>query len=163
VNPSAHTVLLVEDGLDLGPLLRETVEEWNHRALLAQTGAEALEVLAREQVSLMLLDHELPDMTGIQVLEALRSLSRAIPPVVLMSAAPRLDPDRRLPEVVEVLRKPFDLEDLAALLQRRLPPPAPLTARGHPFAAGPFPTQHSTGAVQWVIRLTVLVARKAGL
>jgi len=52
-------VLLVEDGQDLGPLLRETGEEWNHRAVLARTGAEALDVLARERVTLMLLDHDL--------------------------------------------------------------------------------------------------------
>ena len=59
MTPPASTVLLVEDGQDLGPLLRETGEEWNHRAVLARTGAEALDVLARERVTLMLLDHDL--------------------------------------------------------------------------------------------------------
>lgn len=116
------TVLLVEDGQDLGPLLRETVEEWNHRALLAQTGAEALDTLSREQVALVLLDHELPDMTGVELLEALRSKRVIIPPVVLMGAGLRGGGlEQHVAEVVEVLHKPFELNELAALLQRRLP------------------------------------------
>ena len=115
------TVLLVEDAEDLGPLLRETLEEWSHRALLAQTGAEAMDVLARETVSLVLLDHELPDMTAPELLEALRSQNRAIPPVVLMTALQHPEAEGTSPELVEVLQKPFDLSDLAGVLKRHLP------------------------------------------
>jgi DNA-binding response OmpR family regulator len=114
------TVLLVEDAQDLGPLLRETLEEWSHRAVLAQTGAEAMDVLAREPVALVLLDHELPDMTAPELLGALRSQNRAIPPVVLMTAWQHPETEGS-PEVVEVLHKPFDLSDLAAVLKRHLP------------------------------------------
>jgi DNA-binding response OmpR family regulator len=121
VTPAADTVLLVEDAPDLGPLLRETVEEWNLRALLARTGAEALEVLAREPVALILLDHELPDVTGPELLEKLRFQPQAIPPVVLMGARLCGDSEAVGREVVEVLRKPFELSELAALLARRLP------------------------------------------
>jgi two-component system KDP operon response regulator KdpE len=121
VTPLAHTVLLVEDGQDLGPLLQETLEEWNHRALLARTAAEAMDVLAREPVALMLLDHQLPDMSAPELLGVLRSERRPIPPVVLMSAWLRPESDERLPELVEVLRKPFDLSDLGAVLKRHLP------------------------------------------
>ena len=114
-------MLLVEDGQDLGPLLRETVEEWGHRALLARTGTEALTVLAHEPVALMFLDQELPDMTGAELLEKLRFQRRAIPPVVLMGAGLLGASETEGPEVVEVLRKPFELSELAALLARRLP------------------------------------------
>jgi DNA-binding response OmpR family regulator len=114
-------VLLVEDAPDLGPLLQETLEEWNHRAVLAVTAAEAMEVLARETVSLILLDHELPDMSGPELVEALRLGNRTIPPVVLMTA--RLHPafEGAWPELVGVLGKPFDLADLARVLERHLP------------------------------------------
>ena len=121
MTPPVDTVLLVEDAQDLGPLLRETLEEWRHRALLAQTGAEAMDVLARERVSLVLLDHELPDMTAPELLERLRSQNRAIPPVVLMTAWQHPEADATSPELVEVLQKPFDLSDLAGVLKRHLP------------------------------------------
>ena len=115
------TVLLVEDAQDLGPLLQETLEEWNHRALLARTAAQALEILAREPVALMLLDHQLPDMSGPELLTVLRSERRPIPPVVLMTAWLRPESDEQLPELVGVLRKPFDLSALGAVLSRHLP------------------------------------------
>jgi len=121
MTPPAHTVLLVEDAQDLGPLLQETLEEWNHRALLARTAAEAMELLAREPVALMLLDHQLPDMSAPELLGALRSEHRSIPPVVLMTAWQRAENEERLPELVDVLRKPFDLADLGAVLKRHLP------------------------------------------
>jgi two-component system, OmpR family, KDP operon response regulator KdpE len=121
VNASPAAVLLVEDGADLGPLLRETLEEWQHRAILARTGADAMEVLAREPVSLILLDHDLPDMTGQDLLEALRSQHRVIPPVVLMTGDRRPVTRESFPELVEVLPKPFELAELARMLKRRLP------------------------------------------
>ena len=121
MTPPLDTVLLVEDAQDLGPLLQETLEEWNHRALLARTAAEALEVLAREPVALMLLDHQLPDMSAPELLNVLRSERRSIPPVVLMTAWLQPEADEHLPELVEVLRKPFDLSDLGAVLRRHLP------------------------------------------
>jgi DNA-binding response OmpR family regulator len=121
VSPPVDTVLLVEDAQDLGPLLRETLEEWSHHALLAQTGAEAIDVLGREPVALVLLDHELPDMTAPELLQELRSQNRAIPPVVLMTAWQHTEADGPSPELVEVLHKPFDLSELAAVLKRHLP------------------------------------------
>lgn len=117
----ANTILLVEDAQDLGPLLRETLEEWSHRAVLAQTGAEAMEALAREPVGLVLLDHELPDMTAPELLGALRDQRRVIPRVVLMTAWPRPESEEDWPEIVDVLHKPFDLSALAAVLKRHLP------------------------------------------
>ena len=117
----AHTILLVEDAQDLGPLLRETLEEWSHRAVLAQTAAQAMDVLAAESVDLMLLDRELPDMTGPELLATLRAQRRKIPPVVLMTAWPRPETEKDWPELVDLLRKPFDLSELAAVLKRHLP------------------------------------------
>ncbi len=115
-----ETVLLVEDGPDLGPLLRDTLEEWNRRVVLATTGGEALEVLAREPVSLVLLDHELPDMSAGELVSRLRAEQRQIPPLVLMSAHRSLRGEH-WPELVELLQKPFELSELAALLERHLP------------------------------------------
>jgi CheY-like chemotaxis protein len=60
VSPAADTVLLVKDSQDLGPLLRDTIEEWNRRLVLARSGSEAMDLLAREAVARVLVDHELP-------------------------------------------------------------------------------------------------------
>ncbi len=121
MTPGPDTVLLVEDGPDLGPLLRDTLEEWNRRVVLARSGGEALEVLGREKVVLMLLDHGLPDMSAGELVARLRGEQRQVPPLVLMTAHPQLRIDR-WPELLAVLEKPFELSELAALLDRQLPP-----------------------------------------
>lgn len=115
-----QTVLLVEDAPDLGPLLRETLEEWGYSALLGRSVAEAWACSRRTRCRLVLLDQELPDMSGTERVERLRSEQRAVPPVVLVTAGPRPGEGTRWPEVVQLLRKPFELAELAALLERHL-------------------------------------------
>jgi len=118
MSPLSRTVLLVEDGQDLGPLLRDTLEDWEWRALLVRSGGEAMEVLAREPVGLMLLDYELSDMSAADLLERLRSRKTPIPPTVLISARDRSGFHEKWPELLDVLRKPFELDELSALLER---------------------------------------------
>jgi len=120
MSSNGPTVLLVEDAQDLGPLLRDTLEEWGRRTLLATNGAEAIELLRHETVSLMLLDYELPDMSAAGLLERLRSGPLSIPPVVLMTARTR-PAEEPWPELVDVLPKPFELSQLARMLDRHLP------------------------------------------
>ncbi|HSP20226.1 MAG TPA: response regulator [Myxococcaceae bacterium] len=123
MNPGEESILVVEDDPDLGMLLREALVDMNRRAMLATTGREALSFLAGEPVSLLLLDWDLSDMSAPEFLAQLRTTGVAIPPVVLMSGRDRRPEELQWPELVEVLRKPFELTQLEDLLQRRLPGP----------------------------------------
>ena len=123
MNAAPQTILVVEDGPDLGMLLREALADMNRRAVLARTGGEALRILGRETVSLLLLDWTLSDMSAPELLDRLRASALPIPPVVLMSGRDRSNEELRWPELVEVLRKPFELTQLSDVLQRRLPQP----------------------------------------
>ncbi len=123
MSAAQQSILVVEDGPDLGMLLREALADMNRRAVLATTGGEALSILAREPVSLLLLDWDLSDMSAPELLERLRATAQAIPPVVLMSGRERTVEELRWPELVEVLRKPFELTQLSDLIERRLPGP----------------------------------------
>ena len=49
----------------------------------ATTGADALATVSRESLDLVLLDHRLPDRTGLEVLAQLRSLRPSLPVVML--------------------------------------------------------------------------------
>ena len=114
-------ILLVEDEPELGLVLRETIEEWDRRVLLVPGGSEAMQVLAEQPVALLLLDWQLADMSAGELLDRLRSEKRLIPPVVLMTAGFPSVLDVRWPEVVAMLQKPFDLPDLARIVERHLP------------------------------------------
>ncbi|HET9157424.1 MAG TPA: response regulator [Myxococcaceae bacterium] len=121
MNDGDALILLVEDEPDLGLVLREIIEEWGHRVLLVPSGGQAVRVLADQPVGLVLMDWQLADMSASQLLDRLRSEARLVPPVVLMSATQSSALEIRWPEVVGVLQKPFDLADLASVLERHLP------------------------------------------
>jgi CheY-like chemotaxis protein len=65
--------------------LVQTILEANHstNAVVAASGREALEVM--EDVDIVLLDHQLPDTSGLEVLDAIRA--RPNPPAVVLVTA----------------------------------------------------------------------------
>jgi CheY-like chemotaxis protein len=77
-------VLLVDDDPVMARLIRKILTD-NGFPLVehAPTGREALELL--EGVDVVLLDHQLPDTTGLEVLEAIRT--RPQPPAVILVTA----------------------------------------------------------------------------
>ena len=121
MNDGDAPILLVEDEPGLGLVLQESIGEWDHRVLLVPSGSEAIRVLAEGPVALILMDWQLADMPASQVLDRLHSEKRLIPPVVLMTAATISRLEVRWPEVVALLQKPFDLSDLASVLEQHLP------------------------------------------
>ena len=85
----SHTVLVVEDDLDIRQALMEILDEHGFAALGARDGAEALDLLSRatELPCLILLDLMMPVMDGASFREAQRKDPRlASIPVVVLSA-----------------------------------------------------------------------------
>jgi CheY-like chemotaxis protein len=75
------TVLVVDDHPLMLATIRTTLEREGYRVLVASNGAAALDVCRADVVDLVVLDHEMPGMNGLQVAERLRSnpLTFAIP------------------------------------------------------------------------------------
>lgn len=67
-----RTVLLVDDDAVMIRTLREGLST-SYKVLPANSGANALKILSRAKPDMILLDYEMPEMNGPQVLEALRS------------------------------------------------------------------------------------------
>ncbi len=69
---SQKTLLLVDDDAVMIRTLREGLST-SYKVLPANSGANALKILARAKPDLILLDYEMPEMNGPQVLETLRA------------------------------------------------------------------------------------------
>jgi CheY-like chemotaxis protein len=78
-------ILVVDDDADQRDFLRLALEELGYDILEASNGQEALDSLATETVSVMLLDLNMPGMRGDEVIERLPSHPPRV--VILTSAA----------------------------------------------------------------------------
>lgn len=77
------TVLVVEDNVLNRELTNALLKTAGYNVLLAKDGAEALMLIARENVDLMLLDVDLPFIDGHKVLEALNEKGIEVPTIFI--------------------------------------------------------------------------------
>src|SRR3954463_9944344 len=73
--PVRPTVLVVDDEPGIVDSLQKVFEREGLRVLTAKAGAEALEILRREAVSVLLTDLLMPGLSGMDLLKASRSVS----------------------------------------------------------------------------------------
>jgi len=102
------TLLVVDDDSDARAFLRAVLESDGLQVREAATGAEALAVLSRERVQLVLLDVCMPAMDGFAVAEAIKRRPGSFIPIILLTAAD--DPASRARGIAagadEILGKP---------------------------------------------------------
>ena len=113
-------VVVVEDDPDIREVLQEMLDSGGHRVLTASNGREALEVLDRvASPCLVLLDLMMPVMSGFAFLEELQKRPDAgRVSVLLISANAQVEQTARGKGVVGFVKKPFDLDDVLALVDR---------------------------------------------
>jgi DNA-binding response OmpR family regulator len=111
------TVLLVEDDPAMRLLVSFNLEAAGFRVVAATTGSEGVELAAREQPDVVLLDVMLPDLGGFDVAQRVGGV-----PVVFVSArVSEADVERgREVGAIDYVTKPFDPLGLAARLQEDL-------------------------------------------
>jgi len=91
-NLHAGDLLVVDDNRVNRLLLGRALEQLGHSIAFAENGREALEALRKRRVDLVLLDIEMPEMDGYQVLEALAADPHlGDVPVVMMSSVEEVD------------------------------------------------------------------------
>lgn len=81
-------ILVVDDSPSMRSLLRQMLFELEHQVIEAGNGKEALERLeADPNVGLVLLDWNMPEMSGMEVLEALAAPGKRVkrPPIIIVS------------------------------------------------------------------------------
>ena len=78
------SVLLVEDENAILMGLKYCLEQENFCCFTAACGSEAIEIMKKNTIDLVLLDLNLPDMSGFQVMEHLRKFSEV--PIIFLTA-----------------------------------------------------------------------------
>ncbi len=117
----ADKVLIVDDEKLVRWSLRQKCQEWGYQVLEAETGAAALKLAHHESPDLVLLDVRLPDISGIEVLEQLKSNGDARA-VIMITADPQIDDVKNALKMgaYDFVGKPLDFNELAVATKNAL-------------------------------------------
>lgn len=116
--PERPVILVVDDDAPILLLMRNLLREFGFEPVAAGSGAQAIEEARRRTPDLILLDRNMPGMTGDEVLRELRSSHGLTDvPILILSGEP-MEPDeiQRLGATGAVL-KPFDVPELVATIR----------------------------------------------
>jgi DNA-binding response OmpR family regulator len=117
------TILAVDDSRANLAVLGTRLEELGYRALLSAGGRDALAQVAAGGVDLVLLDHVMPGMSGVDVLAELRGRRETADiPVIVMTgrSTPAAAVEALAAGADDWIAKPFAFEMLAARIARTL-------------------------------------------
>lgn len=108
------TILIVEDNTDIHNLLKEVLEKEKYKVVDSYSGTEALMVLEREKVDLILLDLMLPGLNGEDIIKKVKDI-----PIIVISA--KISSEDKVNALIsganDYLTKPFSTEELLARIQ----------------------------------------------
>ncbi|MBC8162801.1 MAG: response regulator [Roseiflexaceae bacterium] len=104
-------IIVADDETAIATVIADLLHEEGFSVGVFHDGASALLAIEAHQPGLVLLDNTMPVMTGEELLEKLRQRGFTELPIVLMSAATRLDEflDKG---ATEVIAKPFELDKI---------------------------------------------------
>jgi len=89
---SSITILCVDDEETPRTLRKLILQKQGYQVITAASGVEALEVLNRENISLVLSDQMMPGMTGTELTKSVKALRPAMP-VILISGVNEIPED----------------------------------------------------------------------
>jgi two-component system cell cycle response regulator DivK len=116
-----NAILIIEDNEKNLKLLRDVLQVKGYRTLEARSGTEGLRLAREELPALVLMDIQLPDISGITALRQLRAdpLTRAIPVVAVSASAMQEEQEKITASGFDgYIMKPIDLKSFLEQVQR---------------------------------------------
>ncbi len=113
-------VLIVDDENSLRSAIKMGLDK-KYRVFEASNGSLALEKVLKEEIDVVLLDIRLPDTTGIELIEKIRSLNKDAN-IIMLTADNTVRTAVKTMKLgaYDYLTKPFDMEDLNFAISKAL-------------------------------------------
>jgi len=129
LDSASLSILVAEDNPVNQRLILLLIEKMGHRAIVARNGEEAVAAARRHKVDLVLMDIEMPVLSGLAATRAIRESEAAtnvhLPIIAMTAHALKGDKERCLAAGMDAyLSKPIQLDDFCRTIQRFAPSPA---------------------------------------
>ncbi len=128
-------ILIVDDDDQLSELIGEWLTQEQFEVEIAGTGEQVEALISTRNYDLIVLDWELPDTTGIQILKRLRAAEKSIPILMLTGRDDISHKEEGLDSGADdYLTKPFHMKELTARIRallRRVTPYSDLLVAGN--------------------------------
>jgi two-component system, cell cycle response regulator DivK len=123
-----HNILYIEDNPDNMTLVQRALEARGYHLLQASNGLSGVETAEREDVDLILLDINLPDIDGYEVARRIRKSSKGsllhTPIIAITANALKGDAEKALDAGCDVyMSKPINIRELWARVEAFVPMP----------------------------------------
>jgi DNA-binding NtrC family response regulator len=116
--PAPRTILVVDDEAAVRRALTQALERAGYTVMATDNGRQALELLQDNAIDLVISDHHMPELSGIDLLKLVRVRH---PHVVRIIITADKDPDTAVrsineSEVYRFIRKPWNDSDLRTIM-----------------------------------------------
>ena len=112
-----ETILVVEDDIDIHNLIKKVLEKEQYKIVSAYSGTEALMLLEKENINLILLDLMLPGLNGEEIIEKIKEI-----PIIVISA--KMSEEDKINALLnganDYIVKPFSSQELLARVKVQL-------------------------------------------
>ncbi|MCE5273511.1 MAG: sigma-54 dependent transcriptional regulator [Syntrophaceae bacterium] len=116
-----HTILIVDDEENIRLSLKGGLEDEGYNTLLAGCGEDAVRIIEKQDVDLILLDIWMPGKDGLQLLEELKNSGFTIP-VIIMTGHGSIETAIRATRLgaLDFIEKPLDLNKIIITINNTL-------------------------------------------
>lgn len=107
-------VLLVDDEIDILSILSEFMEMMGQEVVTAESPIEALEIMAKDKIEIVLSDYEMPEMNGFDLACKVKEKFKGKIKFYLLSGYTKMLTPELIAEagIIKILSKPFKMEEI---------------------------------------------------
>ena len=120
----SKTIITVDDASTIRKMVSFTLQPTGHRVLEAADGTQAMDLLRKEAVDLILSDINMPNMNGSELTRQVRTLPQhSTTPIILLTteSEPQKKAEGKAAGASGWIVKPFKQDQLLALVNKVLP------------------------------------------
>ncbi len=111
-------ILIVEDSVPISEMLKIRIEKWGHKACVAETGQEAINIIKTDIFDLILLDIFLPDTVAYDLIPKLKAEWSGLD-IITMTGYSSNDVEQKIRSqgILYYMVKPIDPAELKSIIQ----------------------------------------------